>query len=84
MGSWMLDMVDHEQELMGIQCVLDHVTHDIMRISRYVDFLVDDVNYINDPSSTLNANDFDLSFDLYRVQKLFANFRDKYKKDLGL
>lgn len=81
--------VEHQmqKQIMDLQdcaCTLSYVIDDIRRISRYIDFLVDDISYLNDPNTTLNASDFDITTDVLRIQKLFANFREKYKKDFEL
>ena len=76
-----------EKQIMDLQdsaCVLSYVINDIRRISRYIDFLVDDISYLNDPNTTLNVSDFNLTTDILRIQKLFANFREKYKKEFEL
>lgn len=76
-----------EQQIIDLQdsaCVLSHVVDDIRRISRYVDFLVNDISYLNRPDSTLNKNDFDLTFEILRIQSFLNKFRDKYKKDFEL
>lgn len=76
-----------EQQIIDLQdsaCVLSYVVDDIRRISRYVDFLVNDISYLNRPDSTLNKNDFDLTFEILRIQSFLNKFRDKYKKDFEL
>jgi hypothetical protein len=76
-----------EQQVIDLQdsaCVLSHVIDDIKRISHYIDFLVNDISYLNNPNCTFNKNDFSLSFDILRIQKLFNDFKLKYKKDFDL
>lgn len=76
-----------EQQIIDLQdsaCVLSHVVDDIRRISRYVDFLVNDISYLNRPDSTLNKNDFDLTFEILRIQSFLNKFRDKYEGDFTL